>query len=322
MAIALEQHGTAPANPRITLLDTLRGVALLAMATYHFSWDLEFFGYLDPGTAGSGWLKIYARCIAGSFLFLAGVSLVLAHYPNIRWRPFWKRFAMVAGAALLISIGTRIAMPEEWIFFGILHAMATFSVIGLLFLRLPAFLTALVGTAIVAAQFLPRSEFFDTPWLLWVGLSQTPPRSNDYVPFVWWLGIFLLGMAVARLARDRNWLVPLSTLQTRQNIFSRGGRHSLIFYLVHQPVLIGLVYLATLVSPPPAPDPVASYIGSCERGCVAQQGDPGMCTRFCGCTLTKLNEQNLFAPLQSGAINMSNNEYIQTIASECSIIAQ
>ncbi|TGU11280.1 DUF1624 domain-containing protein, partial [bacterium M00.F.Ca.ET.156.01.1.1] len=64
---------------RIGGLDTLRGQALIAMASYHFTWNLEYFGYLEPGTATTGLWKLYARGIATSFLFLAGFSLFLAH---------------------------------------------------------------------------------------------------------------------------------------------------------------------------------------------------------------------------------------------------
>src|SRR3546814_6353901 len=105
------------------------------MASYHFTWDLEFFGYLEPGTATHGWWRFYARAIASSFLFLAGVSLVLAHYPSVRWQAFLKRFAIVAGAAAAISIATFIAIPGEWIHFGILHGIAAGSLVGIAFLR-------------------------------------------------------------------------------------------------------------------------------------------------------------------------------------------
>jgi len=173
-------------RPRITLIDTLRGAALVAMASYHFTWDLEFFGYVGPGTATSGWWKLYARSIASSFLFLAGVSLVLAHYPTIRWNSFWKRFGMVAGAAAAISIATFFATPNEWIFFGILHCIALGSLIGLAFLRAPPLLTAGVAGLIVLALIIDsqmpgtvRSSLFDPRFLAWTGLSATPPRSNE-----------------------------------------------------------------------------------------------------------------------------------------------
>ncbi len=142
--------GEEPATPRrrIELLDLARGIALIAMASYHFTWDLEFFGYAPPGMTGFGGWKLYARCIASSFLFLVGVSLVIAHYNGIRWPGFWKRLAMVAGAAAAISAATYIFVPESFIFFGILHEIALASVLGLAFLRLPPLLTLAIAAAV------------------------------------------------------------------------------------------------------------------------------------------------------------------------------
>ena len=88
---------------RITAIDIGRGVALVAMAIYHFTWDLEFFGYVERGlTAVGGW-KMFARCIASSFLVLVGISLFLAHRNGVRWPSFWRRWQMVAAAALALS---------------------------------------------------------------------------------------------------------------------------------------------------------------------------------------------------------------------------
>ena len=235
---------TAPVQDqpkRIVAIDVVRGIALIAMASYHFTWDLEFFGYTDPGLTAFGWWKIYARCIASTFLFLVGVSLYLAHGRRIRWNGFWKRFAMVAGAAIAISVVTRIATPDGFIFFGILHEIALASLLGLLFLRLPALLTLVVAALVIAAPVYLRLEAFDHPWLWWVGLSATSPRSNDYVPLFPWFGAVLLGIAAAKLA-------SASGVRARLASFTPGrwanplvfiGRHSLAFYLIHQPLLIG-----------------------------------------------------------------------------------
>jgi uncharacterized membrane protein len=73
-----EMTVTPASRPRLTRIDIARGVALIAMAIYHFGWDLEFFGYMAPATTAHGGWKLFARCIASSFLFLVGFSLVLA----------------------------------------------------------------------------------------------------------------------------------------------------------------------------------------------------------------------------------------------------
>ncbi|MCL6707840.1 DUF1624 domain-containing protein [Pseudomonas sp. R2.Fl] len=316
-------HDAAAGSRRIEIIDALRGLALVAMATYHFSWDLEFFGYLDPGTTTHGFLKLYARAIAGSFLFLAGLSLVLGHYPAVRWPSFGRRLAMIVSAALAISAATYVATPDAFIFFGILHSIALASVLGLAFLRLPPLVTLLVGAAVIALPQVWRSDLFDASWLWWVGLTPTPPRSNDYVPLMPWFGMVLFGIAAGRLLSSSGWLDRLRRAPAGPRLLRLAGRHSLAVYLVHQPVLIAIAWLMTLVAPPAAPDPNAAYLRSCELNCNAQPAaDPGLCVRFCACTLDRLQQQNLFADLQSGAISIDNDERISRLASECTAASQ
>ncbi|WP_320199915.1 heparan-alpha-glucosaminide N-acetyltransferase [Agrobacterium sp. rho-13.3] len=303
---------------RIGALDTLRGVALIAMASYHFTWDLEMFGYLDPGTATQGWWRIYARAIASSFLFLAGFSLYLAHRRGINWPSFGKRFAMVAGAALLISVATFFAVPDGWIFFGILHNIAAASLIGLLFLRLPTLITLIVAAlALIAPRYL-SSDAFNPIWLSWIGLSTAPPRSNDYVPVLPFLAPFLLGLAVSQFVPPRGWLDRFRTPSAQKNPLALFGRHSLLFYIVHQPVLLGIVYLASLIVPPAPVDQVEAYKQSCEASCVQQQNGLEICQSFCGCTLEKSQAENLFDPMMANSLSPDQQTKIGEIAAQCS----
>ncbi len=235
-------------NPaRIPEVDIARTVALGGMVLFHFVYDLELFGHLPPGTTAlpGGWAW-FARLVAGSFLFLAGASLVLGHGQGIRWPAFLRRLAVLGGAAALVSLGTWFAVPQAWVFFGILHAIAAFSVIGLAALRLPAWATAALAAAILVAGPHLRHPAFDTPWLWWTGLSTLRPVSIDFEPLFPWLAPFLFGMAVAR-AGVRAGLAaraarPPSALARR---LAWPGRYSLAIYLIHQPVLIGLVWLGT-----------------------------------------------------------------------------
>lgn len=325
---AVIDNGAAPPatdgkRGRIMAIDVLRGIALIAMATYHFSWDLEFFGYIDPGTVGTGLFKMYARLIASSFLFLAGVSLVLGHYPVIRVRAFGIRFAKVAAAALVITIVTWFAFPDSFIFFGILHSIAAASLIGLLFLRLPPLLTLAFATAAFAAPFYLRSPVFDVPALWWVGLSETLPRSNDYVPLLPWLAPFLAGIAAARMALRRAWLESARSPEgaTWTRFLAVAGRHSLSIYLLHQPLLFALVYVVSLGFPAARPDPVQTFRTNCEMTC-SNQETAAFCARFCGCTLDRLMEDSLFEPLNAGTIDINTDERIARIASQCTMDAQ
>lgn len=322
MAAVPDTDNRPAISRRIGALDTARGIALVAMASYHFTWDLEFFGYIEPGTATQGLWKLYARAIASSFIFMAGVSLVLAHYPTLKPQSFLKRLAMVAGAAIAITVATAVAMPDGMIFFGILHHIAAASVIGLLFLRLPPAVTAVAALAALAAPAYLRSAAFDAPYLLWVGLAEHLPRSNDYVPLLPWIGAFLLGIAAARFARAAGWLDTLAGLPQGPAILRFGGRHSLIVYLLHQPLLIATVYLISIIVPPQKPDPMQSYLQSCETSCRKEGSQAELCSRFCGCTLDKLMQQSLFEPLQSGAIQPDHDERVLQLARECTAVSQ
>ena len=313
-----------PKRPgRIWAIDGLRGVALIAMATYHFSWDLEYFGYVEAGTVGAGGFKIYARLIAGSFLFLAGVSLVLGHSPIFRPRAFVTRLVRIVAAALLITIATWFAFPDSFIFFGILHSIAAASVIGLIFLRLPALVTLAAACAILVAPFYLRSALFDMPALWWVGLSKTLPRSNDYVPLLPWLAPFLAGMAMTQLALAAGWLEKLRGATDRgwKIALATAGRHSLAIYLLHQPLLFGLVFLYALVFPAAKPDPVAAFQSSCIATC-SQDESAAICTHFCSCTLDRLLEADLFEPLNTGKTDAAADAHIARIAEQCTMDAQ
>ncbi|MBO1039468.1 DUF1624 domain-containing protein [Brucella pituitosa] len=311
---------TPSTRPRLERIDIARGVALIAMAIYHFGWDLEFFGYMVPATTAHGGWKLFARCIASSFLFLVGFSLVLAHGRTIRWNAVGKRLLQIVAAAAAISAVTYYMSPDNFIFFGILHQIALASVLGLLFLRLPAVVTFIVAAFVITAPLYAQSDIFNRMWLAWIGLSTVPPRSNDYVPLFPWFGAVLLGIAAARIFERFNWLPTLSggiQPQFLQKPLTFIGRHSLAFYLIHQPVLIGLVYVFSQIMPPAQPAPREAFTQSCVSSCM-QNGGEALCAQFCGCVVSELDKAKLFDDVFSGKADQNNNSTVQQIAEICS----
>lgn len=231
---------------RLWFLDTARTLALLGMIIFHFTYDLEMFGVLAQGTASSGFFWYFARAVAGSFLALAGVSLWLAHGQGIRWPGFWRRWLKLAAAAALVSLATRLAMPEVWVFFGILHAIALFSLIGLAFLRLPAVVTLALGLGIIlASPSLAQALQWNTAALRFLGLGTLPSYTVDFEPVFPWFGPFLLGLGLARLVEP---LRPALARRRGPGWLAWPGRHSLAIYLLHQPLLIGLLQLWLIVT--------------------------------------------------------------------------
>lgn len=225
---------------RLTSLDIARTLAVVCMVIFHFTFDLALFGHIDPGTMGQPFWHYFARMIAGSFLVLSGVSLWLAHGSGIRWGAFWKRWAMIAAAALVVTMGSIWLVPGGPIWFGILHAMAATALIGLVFLRLPWPVTLAVAAVIFAAGWGPRFEALNPLWLVWTGLADYRPMMGDYVPLIPWTAPALAGLATAKALRLDQWRgTPPSPLVRRLTF---PGRHSLIIYLLHQPILFGLFY--------------------------------------------------------------------------------
>jgi len=175
---------------------------------------------------------------------------VLFRSRGIRWRGFWVRIAKVTAAALAITIVTYFATPDMYIFFGILHNIALASVLGLIFLRLPWAMVAITAIFVLLAQDYLRTDLLDAPIWWWTGLSQIIPRSSDYVPIFPWFGWVLSGIAAAKFFINRNWLSGLADLKIEENsllgsaakVLQLLGRNSLIFYMLHQPIMVALIY--------------------------------------------------------------------------------
>lgn len=302
-------------------LDVARGVALVAMAIYHFCWNLELFGYLAAGSAGSGGLKLFARCIASSFLILVGISLTLAHADGIRWRPFWRRWGNVTAAALVITIATYFATPGAFIYFGILHHIALASLLGLALLRAPTWSLIVFAVAAFGLAHWVALPAFDTRFLAWTGLYSVPPRSNDFVPLLPWFAAVLIGMVLGRFIRANgsNWgdINPQGVMRPLNFI----GHNSLAFYLLHQPVLIAIVYVFSLVIPAQSnsADAAANVFSACIATCT-ETSDQAFCVRYCECAVDAMVANDI---LQVTRENQSKiDTQMPIITNQCSIEAQ
>jgi uncharacterized membrane protein len=231
---------TAP-QPRLIALDLARTLAILCMVAFHFTFDLALFGHIPFDTMGQPFWYYAARMIAGTFLVLSGISLWLAHGQGIRWGAFQRRLAQVGGGAALVTLASIWLVPGGPIWFGILHAIAATSLLGLIALRLPWPVTLALAAAIFAAAWGPRFQAFDPLWLVWTGLAETRPMMGDYVPLVPWAAPALAGVALAKALRIDLW--PGRAPSPLLHRLAFPGRHSLVIYLIHQPILIGLFNL-------------------------------------------------------------------------------
>jgi len=231
---------------RLLLLDLARTIALLGMVVFHFFRDLEIFGMIAPGTTLSGGWAIFARGIAGSFLFLSGVSLVLAHARGFRGKAWLRRFILISGAAGLVTVATYAVFPSQFVFFGILHALAAASLLGLPFLFAPVWVPLIGAALILIASATVGRDVFASPLMAWTGLGMEVRASLDFIPIVPWLAPFLLGVVVIRIVDPKRFELTWPRRFPAQAL-AWPGRHTLAVYLLHQPVLLALVWLAAMV---------------------------------------------------------------------------
>lgn len=273
--------GTSPAT-RYDRIDALRTLAMVWMTAFHFSFDLNHFGLIARQNFYADPIWTWQRtCIVSLFLFTAGLSQAVALTQQGLWtapaskrldRRFWRRWAMVAGCALLVTAGSIIMFPRSFIYFGVLHGLAVMLVVarlsagwgrGLWWAGLVCVVVYLIAPVLLNAS--GAGHFLNEKWFNWLGIITRKPVTEDYVPLLPWLAVVWWGMAAGKwvLAHRPVWLIGVmpgvgSRLQTDADPLSGHslettdqpswlrwlawpGRWSLSYYMLHQPVLIGVL---------------------------------------------------------------------------------
>lgn len=219
-----------------------RGIALILMILYHFVFDLYYFFQLTWfGNPFQGFWLTIARISAILFILLAGAvtaGIQQSFSPQAARRKNFLRAGKIFLCAAGITLITQLFFPETAIYLGILHflGLAIFCTACFRLSWRAAFGGALVF--LVIHEVLPPLSF--SPLAILLGQAPADFRSLDYFPFFPWFSLFLSGIALENLRRI--YKLPLST-----GIFSFPplewlGHHSLWIYLLHQPIILGMIY--------------------------------------------------------------------------------
>lgn len=231
-------------NDRILWIDVARGISILAMITFHFAFDLMYFGLAKSDLIYQPDWRLFERIIASSFLYIAGLSLFITHSSTINWKSFIRRYGATAICAVLISLVTFILFKTDMIRFGILHAISVSGLIGLLLLKLNTASLILLTALIFAFNLLIQKPVDGHYLLQWLIYTTETPNSLDYRPIMPWIAPFILGMASYKPFRKWGILKASRTVIHRElSILSWLGRNSLILYLLHQPILFAGFFL-------------------------------------------------------------------------------
>lgn len=237
---------------RIGLIDELRGFILLLMLFYHAVYDLVAIFGADIPWFYSFWGDALQKYIASHFVVISGLSCRLS-------RNNLKRGLAAFLLAMAMTAVTLIVMPEQRVLFGVLHMLAVcmvlFALLRPLLDRIPTALGAPLFVGIfILTSYVPRGwlgfppfitalplSLYQSKWLFWLGFPNAGFFSSDYFPLIPWLFLFLAGTFLGVYAKKGQF--PKAAYPTRIPWLAAIGRHTLIIYLLHQPITYGLLWI-------------------------------------------------------------------------------
>ncbi len=235
---------------RFLELDLIRGFAILFMIFLHILWDLDYFGII-PLDQSIYRLNILAPAL---FFTLVGVCLVVSTNKKPLELPKIKhlciRGSWVLFLGFLLTLATLIALPDRPIFFGVLHCIGLCIILSIPFLkyRIKPFYTLSLSFLIILAGYYLGNHFINDPSLthLIIGAHQQNVYhyTVDYFPLIPWFGVCLFGISLGNILykdHKRQFHIPDLTRYKPISLFSWMGQHSLVIYMLHQPVIAGFI---------------------------------------------------------------------------------
>ena len=250
-AAATDMPKVSVKSQRLWEVDTMRGVAIVSMVYYHLMWSLWYFGVTPNIDWWSGFWKYFQRSIATSFLLLVGVSLTLSYRSMVRKRGtsaglfphFLKRGLKVFGLGMVISLVVW-AVGVGYMHFGVLHLIG-FSIVAAYPLLRYRWLNFFLWMAFFVAGFFLQGITIDVPWFAWLGLEPPNFAPLDRFPVIPWFGVVLLGVFLGNTFYDdqgRRFFLPDWGDFAPFHFLQFLGRHSLVIYMIHQPIIFAVLF--------------------------------------------------------------------------------
>ncbi len=241
-------------HSRYEYLDILRGLTLISMILYHAMWDLVYLVGIKADWFRSNAAYIWQQSICWTFILLAGFCWSLGKKKR-------KRGSIVFAAGVVVSLVTWIVTPNQKIIFGVLTLLGTCMLlmiplekvlrripetIGLvltagIFLFTKGINRGYLGVEDVCVIYLPKA-WYDGGYIpTFLGFMDRSFYSSDYFSLIPWMFLFLTGYFLYQIARSKGILTCSVLLRIRNKPLAYLGRHSLLLYLLHQPIIYLLV---------------------------------------------------------------------------------
>lgn len=238
-------------------IDFLRGVAIIMMVVFHSAFNLYYFDAFSIDIDSTPWWLL-ARSTATIFIFLVGVSLTLSYSKTKRsrskksiWVKYIIRGSKIFSWGILITIITYFILREGFVRFGILHFIGLSIILAVPFIRYKT-INLVIGSSIVIIGFYIDSFSVETSWLMWIGLQPESFYTVDYFPLLPWFGLILFGISAGNILypdHERRFDLPDLGDVLPIKFFSFLGKHSLLIYLLHQPLIIIIMVIFGIIDP-------------------------------------------------------------------------
>lgn len=225
-------------NNRIELIDVIRGFCVIIIVIYHFLFDLAIFGFIPTSIIENLNNSFFTNLIAGTFIVICGISCYLSHNNQ-------KRGLKLAILALIITITTYIYNSNFYIVWGIIHFLS-FSVLTFnqnLFekFKFNNFFPLILSILFIIFKQTISTMRFDISGLSIFGFTSNSFNSLDYFPIFPWLFLFYIGVYLGKELKNGNFSDFVYTFNIK--FLSSIGKKSLLIYLLHQPILYGLIFI-------------------------------------------------------------------------------
>ena len=226
---------TLTMRQRFIEIDIARGIAILLMVIFHVGYDLNFLE-ITSIDVWSGWWLIMARAVQYIFILSTGITLVIAYQAS---KPRLRHALKIFGWGMVITGVTWVLFKGEAVKFGILHFYGVSILLALPLLRFRLW-NALFGGLILLVSIPLANLSLNNSWLFPLGLTTPHFRSLDYFPLFPWFGLFLIGVSFGflfyknnrRIFEFKHELPPFLKSPLEKLV-----PHSLLVYLVHQPII-------------------------------------------------------------------------------------
>lgn len=216
---------------RRSLVDLLRSLAIILMIFFHLCYDLTLFQFLKIDFFNNPFWFFLPRFIVALFLISSAASLVFAYQHGFDKKKYFHRLWKITLCALLISLITYFAFPQNWVIFGTLHCIALTSVIAVPFLKRPKLSAVLALLTLYLALVLGYDTQYFSRFFSF--------RSMDFIPVFPWMGWVWAGIFLAH-TRLFQWQIAIPRLNKITYFLST---HSLKIYLLHQPLFYGVIWV-------------------------------------------------------------------------------